>query len=336
MYRNNEQLFTSDVMNFVLNHGALGDVITSLPPIMWARQHYGVALRLKVWGPSWQHELLDHLLKPYGEFEILDFEDFPKKGADRLDWGGGPVAVNQMAFNTHTRNRVHMVDFAFNCLLDSQPESMAERNYPTAAPLARPVLSLYDSAAGYVVFPVGATSNNKLFKAAVMAPVIKWCRDNGYVPVLVGTKTSHTKLDAGGELTPIVLRDEVDKLPAELFAECIDMREKTTLVQLRSLLGHASAVVGVDGGTLHLAGTTDTSIVFMSGTTLPKHRYVARHGNPNYKIRYVGPRNLQCAGCQSNWAMSRFDFTKCVYEDNACMDLLDPEDAIAGLKELGL
>jgi hypothetical protein len=64
-------------------------------------------------------------------------------------------------------------------------------------------------------------------------------------------------------------RDEADRHPraerpaAEVvFGECIDLREKTTLLELRDVLGHAAAVVGVDGGTLHLAGTTDVPIVF--------------------------------------------------------------------------
>ena len=169
-----------------------------------------------------------------------------------------------------------------------------------------------------------------------MAPVIKWVNDNGYVPVLVGTKTSHTKADAGGVLTPITITDQVDLLPPSLRIECVDLREKTTLLELRDLLGYAEAVVGVDGGTLHLAGTTDTNIVYALGTTLPKHRFIARQGNPSHKVRYVGPRDLECAGCQSKWRMSRQDFRHCPYGDSKCMELLHFDDFINALKELGL
>jgi ADP-heptose:LPS heptosyltransferase len=102
------------------------------------------------------------------------------------------------------------------------------------------------------------------------------------------------------------------------------------------VLGHAAAVVGVDGGTLHLAGTTDVPIVFASGTTLPKHRYIPRHGDHTYRARYIGPRDLECYGCQSNWPMTTLHFTQCVYGDVACMTKLHPDDFINGLKELGL
>lgn len=330
MYRENKLLSDGLPMNFILNHGALGDVITSLPAVIAGRRADPFCT-MRVWGPSWQEDLLRHLLAPYGAFEIKHFEDFPKKKAEREAWGGGHTALNQMPFNTHTRNRVHMVDYAFGCLLDSRPEDMLERSYPTKA-----LLGPRQYSKPYVVFPVGATSENKLFRASVMAPIIEWVVERGLRPILVGTKTSHTKAEAGGTLTPIVIVDEVDKLPAMIRWQCADAREKTTLLELRDLCGHAEAVVGVDGGTLHLAGTTDANIIYAGGTTLPKHRYIARHGDPSHKIRYVGPRNLECTGCQSNMRMSRQDFRLCAYDDNLCMERLHPDDFINGLKELGL
>lgn len=330
MYRDGKMIGDGLPMNFVLNHGALGDVICSLPAVIAGRVADPFSI-IRVWGPSWQHELLEYLLKPYGEFEIRNFEDFPKTKAEREERNLGHTALNQMPFNTHTRNRVHMVDYAFGCLLDSRPENMLERSYPTKAPLGK---RRFDEP--YVVFPVGSTSDNKLFRASVMAPVIKWVNDNDYVPVLVGTKTSHTKADAGGVLTPITITDQVDLLPPSLRIECVDLREKTTLLELRDLLGYAEAVVGVDGGTLHLAGTTDTNIVYAMGATIPQHRFIARQGNPSHKIRYVGPRDLECAGCQSKWRMSRQDFRHCPYGDSKCMELLHFDDFINALKELGL
>ncbi len=332
MYRNNTQFIPAEPMNFVLNHGALGDVITSLPAIIFARQMYGKELKMRVWGPSWQKELLEHLLAPYGEFEIKNFEDFPMKKVEREDWDGGHTALNQMPFNTHTRNRVHMVDYAFGCLLDSKPESMAERNYPTDALLGIPTIP-----GPYVVFPVGATSDNKLFRASVMVPIMQWCVDNGYAPVIVGTKTSFVKVQGvDNKLEPIMLRDEADKIPDDLMALCTDMREKTTLLELRDICGWADAVVGVDGGTIHLAGTTNTNIIYGLTTTLPKHRYITRYGDHEFNIRYVVPRDLECAGCQSHWRMSRQDFRFCAYGDNLCTERLDAQDFIDGLIQLGL
>ena len=327
MYRDNAVLETESVFNAVLNQGALGDVITSLPAIIVGRREHP-GLVFKVWAPSWQEELVRHLLAPYGEFEVLHFEDFPMKQAQRAELDMGIVALNQIPFNTHTRNRVHMVDFAFSCLLDSRPETMLERSYPTAAPLGRQKIF-----GKYIVFPVGATSDNKLFRASVIAPIMAWANANNYSPVIVGTKTSYVKAEGANGPEPIVLRDEVSKLDRHSY---VDWREKTTLLELRDLCGHAEAVVGVDGGVLHVAGTTDTNIIYGLTTTLPKHRFIARNGDPSYKVRYVGPRNLECTGCQSNWRGSRQDFRFCAYNDNLCTERLHADDFIEGLKQLGL
>lgn len=333
MYRDNVEVRTSNVHNFVLNHGALGDVITSLPAIIHARSQHNDSLVLKVWVPPWQVKLVEHLLAPYGKFEVQSLTDFMalRKAKHEV----GPISLNAARNNTHTRNRVHLVDYAFGFLIDARPESMEQRNYPTRAPLGEKTLL-----GRYVVFPIGATSDNKLFKAHVMQPIMEWVIERGYDPVLVGTKVSHTRAEMGdGSMSEeLVIRDEVDKLPPELVARCIDLREKTDLLQLRDVCGHAAAVVGIDGGTLHLAGTTDTNIVYAMGTTHPKHRYITRHGGPSYKVRYVGPRDLACTGCQSNWTLTSHDFRFCAYTEkpNACMDLLHPDDFISGLKELGL
>jgi ADP-heptose:LPS heptosyltransferase len=333
MYRDGKQVISHEHQNFVLNHAALGDMISSLPAIVFARQFYVSQMKMTVWVPPWQMDLVRHLLAPYGEFEIKDFLTFPAKYEDRVKQIDGAICYNAPMFDTHTRCRVHMVDFAFNYLVNARPENMVQRSYPTAAPLGKKTLV---TPSPYVVFPVGATSDNKLFRASVYGPIMAWCLEKGYTPVVVGTKTSHTQTEIDGVLKPVVLREQTDLLPKEVFDRCIDLREKTTLLELRDVLGHAAAVVGVDGGTLHLAGTTDVPIVFASGTTLPKHRYIPRHGDHTFRARYVGPRDLECYGCQSNWPMTTLHFTKCVYDDNACMTKLHPDDFINGLKELGL
>lgn len=334
MYRDNKQLLSDLRHNFVLNNAALGDMITSLPAIVYARQRNHPDLKLRVWAPAWQHELIAHLLKPYGEFEIKDYATFPFKNLERKaseDWGGGPVSINSFLYNNHTRNRINMVDFAFGCLIDSAPENNNERAYPVLAPLGPRTIE-----GGYVVFPTNATSENKMFRASVMRPVLEWCLAKGYTPVLVGTKTSHTHVQAEGKMKPVPVTSEAHLISAELLARCLDMREKTTLLELRDICGYAKAVVGVDGGTIHLAGTTMAPIVYALTTTHPKHRFIVRLGSPHFQIRYVMPRDLECAGCQSNWLLTHHDFRFCAYDDNKCTYQLHPDDFTTALKELGL
>lgn len=345
MIRDGKQIVTHTDHRFIINQAALGDMITSLPAIVFAMQNVNQEIGLTVYVPPWQIDLVRHLLAPYGTIRVRDLNEVPVKMEDRRKvWPDASVSMNGAVQNTHTRNRVHMVDHAFNFLLDARPETMEQRNYPTEAALGPwPTLPYTPGCAGpwqeqaYVVFPVGATSDNKLFKAQIMAPIIEWVAANGHRPVLVGTKMSFTRAQMGDKLgEQLVIRDEVDKLPPFVRGMCVDLRETTTLLQLRDLLGHAAAVVSVDGGTLHLAGTTNTNIVFAAGTTLPTHRFIARQGDPHHKIRYIGPRDLECTGCQSRAVLTRHDFRFCPFNDNLCMDRLHPEDFINALKELGL
>lgn len=329
MQRDGKLVVTHFDHRFILNNGALGDMITSLPAIIFAMQNTPQDIKLTVYVTPWQVDLVKVLLDPYGDIDVRDMNEVPVKAEDRhREWPEASVSMNGAVQNTHTRNRVHMVDHAFNFLLDARPERAEDRNYPNAAPLGpRCILG------PYVVFPVGATSDNKLFKASIMAPIIKWVAAAGYQPVLVGTKMSFTRAQMGDKLgEQLVIRDEVDKLPPFVRGMCMDMREKTTLLELRDLLGHASTVVGVDGGTLHLAGTTDVPIVYAMGTTLPVHRFITRHGNPQHKICYVLP-HIECVGCQSRAVLTRHDFRFCPFDDNACMDKFKPEDFITALKE---
>ena len=339
MFRNRQQIITAKRHNFVLNNGALGDVVSSLPAIIYARQRNPKNLKMLVWAPPWQMDLIAHLLAPYGEFEVRDLTKFPLKALDRADkgeiidqeWGGGGVSINGFVFHHHTRNRTHMVDFAFHCLIDSAPDNMNERGYPVMAPLGPRRID-----GDYILIPTNATSENKLFRAKVMRPIIEWALAKGLKVVLTGTKTSHTKVAAQGRLRPIEVISEVGTIPADVLAQCVDMREATTLLELRDLCGYAKAVVGVDGGTIHLAGTTMAPIVYGLTTTHPKHRFIVRLGSPHFQIRYVTPRDLECAGCQSNWCLTYWDFTKCIYEDNECTYKLHPDDFIQSLKEIGV
>lgn len=331
MYRDNLELGTADSHNFVLGHGALGDVITSLPAIVHARTTHHAGLQMTVWCPPWQMELIETLLRPYGDFAIRSVSDVPKTREER-EAIGGQWSMNSMVGNTHTRNRVHMVDYAFNCLIDARPESMLQRSYPCQASIE--YLKGYANA---VVIPVGATSDNKILRASVMVPLVEYLLQCGYQVVIVGTKVSHTHAELGGGGTEkIVIRDEVDRFPHGLLDRCVDLRERTTLIELRNILGSAKAVVGVDGGTLHLAGTTNTNIVYAMGTTVPEHRFIARNGDAHQRIRYVMPHDLECAGCQSRWTLTSHDFRFCAYNDNKCMDSFHVEDFINALKELGL
>lgn len=323
MYRA-EHLRTEDRINFVLSHGAIGDVISSLPAICWARKMHSAELKMTAWVAEYQVDLVRHLIGgPL--LEVLPLSKWNAMcRAGKGEYAGSNV-VNYAVKNQITRNRFDMVDYAFATLLDRQPDEVHERNYPHWAPLGERKI-----APDYVVVPVGATNELSTFRAKILAPVLQWLIARGLKPVLTGKRgrTGVVMLQEGKPM-PLTVHDNVHDLDPELLAQCEDLRDKTNLMELRDLCGHAALVLGVDGGTLHLAGTTEVPIVYACTRVDPRHRSITRNDEVNWNVVHVTPRELACAGCQSNWTlMFGHDFVNCAYGDAACTHQLHPDDFI--------
>lgn len=324
MYRDGIELRTEDHINFVLSHGALGDAISSLPAVIWARKNHALDMTMAAWVAPYQVDLFRHICGGPGlDFQPLDkLVEALKSGDDKY---AGVCTVNYAIKDTITRNRHDMVEYAFAALIDRQVDSVEEKCYPHWAPLGPRVLEM-----DYAVVPVGATNRASTFQVSVMAPYLEWLLAQGITPVLTGKRgeTGVTMLAAGKPIK-LLIHDKVHELPEALLAKCIDMRDKTTLLELRDLCGHAKIVAGVDGGTLHLAGTTDVPIVYGCTRVDPRHRGIVRHGEHNWNLIHVVPRDLECAGCQSNWTLLfKFDFSGCGYKDFKCTESLQAADFI--------
>jgi ADP-heptose:LPS heptosyltransferase len=332
VFRDGIEMRTEDHVNFVLTHCALGDGIASLPAIVWARKMHSQDMTMTVWAPTHMLPLFEHLIGGGPGLKFMPLDEFKTVRGKGDDEHAGACVINSVHHNHVTRNRFDMVDFAFATLLDRQPDNDAERCYPHWAPLGpRP----YDEP--YVVLPVGATNEAGIFHPKVLVPFIEYLLAVGYQPVLTGAHNTHVHTTEKGKPTLLVVRDRVDDIPPGLLEQCTDLRNKTDLMQLRDWCGHANAVVGVDGGTLHLAGTTSVPIVYGCTRIDPRHRGIVRGGEMNWNLIHVTPRELECAGCQSNWTlMFKFNFANCVYNDHKCVEQLTADDFIEATKALGL
>ena len=324
MFRDGTPLRTEDRINFVLSHGALGDMISSLPAVVWARKHQPAELKMAVWVAEYQVDLVTKLVGGPG-LEVLPlskWNEMCKAGAGEY---AGANVVNYAIKNTVTRNRFDMVDYSFATLLDRQPWGNNERNYPHTAPLGPRTLD-----ERYAVIPVGATNPLSTFHAKVMGPFLHWLLGQGIRPVLTGKRgRTNVVMMQKGQAMPLVIHDKVNDLDANLLAQCLDLRDKTDLVGLRDLCGYAEVVAGIDGGTLHLAGTTEAPIVYACTRVDPLHRSITRNDEVNWNLIHVVPRELECAGCQSHWTlMFGHDFATCAYGDAKCTELLHPDDFI--------
>lgn len=87
----------------------------------------------------------------------------------------------------------------------------------------------------------------------------------------------------------------------------VDLRDQTSFSELATIMGQSKAVVGIDGGPIHLAFTTNVPVV-CGFTTV----------NPMYRIPYRGLAqtipivpNIACNFCESDWSLNFWNFDKC-------------------------
>ena len=329
-WRDDIPLRNEDHIHFILNHAAMGDTITSLPAVRWAIKHNAPDLTYTLWVPDFYIPLMEVLmgdLQPQLEFQPLH-EFKAEAGGNRKP---GPGVMNAAPKNTMTRNRIDLVDFGYMTLIDRMPDNDKERSYPTG-PISDDVLLKYNLPKQYVCIGSGATSRNKMFHHTVMEPLLKAMIAKGYTPVILGK--SSTIVKAVNEDKPLEMIHDYENVSQAVRDKCINLRDKTPLVDTRNILAHSAGMFGVDGGLLHLAGTTDCPIIYGITSVSPRHRSIVRHGKRNYRTRFVCP-DIACQGCQSNWTlMFRHDFRFCAYDDYACVTKLNPWDMVDAFDDL--
>lgn len=345
MYRDQSPIRFHPRVNFSLQHAAIGDTITSLPALIHGRR-LNPHIEMHVWVGDYVLELVEYLLKPYGEFTVvpgsrvvgtdgkgvLDGKRTVHSGNKSTKLGlhsSGPVVVNLIPYDTHTRTKTDMVAFAFRCMLDTDPPDYAAMSYPTA-PLGPRTIDR-----PYLAVQVGYTAKNREFDARAMEVVLRGALDRGLLPVILGKSVNKMPIIAGNDkrqLMQTVTASEFDSLPADVRHACLDMREQTTMLQARDILGHAECAVGIDGGLLHLAATTDVPIVMGLTNTRVDCRVPVRHGVRGWRFGAVVPRGVECQGCQSNWTLVfGYDFRTCFYKDYACVSNMRGEDLLEAI-----
>lgn len=173
----------------------------------------------------------------------------------------------------------------------------------------------------YAVITTEATVENRTLRAGVINQIARNLHGRGITPVFLG-KSAMSENYISRASDGIDIRD------------VIDLREKTTLVEAAIILARAKLVLGLDNGLLHLACCSETPVIFAFTTVDPKHRIPPRKkGAKTFVI--TPPENLKCRFCQSNMKyLIGHHFSKCLYEDNLCCDLIKAESFIRVIDSL--
>lgn len=310
-----KELLVLNPFCFMLNSLAMGDVIAAAPVIKWAIDNYYT-------NPE------NYLVVAKGMFrEILHFvpdSNFRNYDVKENSWGVPPhfamACLNQKKEPMLVRNtpkHMHLGQFASIKLMDRiLPDHALEY-----VPLVPVNIEGFNLPKKYVVFVSTYRDDTRAWHSDYMLETAEWTLKRGYIPVFVGK----TDMNMETHLIPKT------SLPLEIKdLEHIDLRNKTSIPELASILGNAKAVVGLDSGPIHLAGTTSVPIVCGFTSIDPKHRIPYRKKG---FFQSVTP-NIPCIGCESDWASHYWNFENCYHGHIECCKQMTSDKFIKKLSSI--
>lgn len=159
----------------------------------------------------------------------------------------------------------------------------------------------------------------KLWPFESWRQVIQHCARNGWSVGLVGSPPAAQKeaYNAG---------DGEEQLLAS--TALIDLRGRTSLIQLAGACAKAKAVISVDAGPLHIAAAVGTPTLAIVGNdqeavgASPLRLWLPRCANVSRTIS-----EASCSACADN----RFRNDECLVEGHPCMNSVDPKQVIEWL-----
>lgn len=302
------------IQNFWLRGGGMGDKICMMPALTWLAKNCPW-----IWGRIWMSEAMfeftDNILK---QAENPNWKVMPLEKYDELVEPDTRVRGRGFEHNGHQNSQYangtggHLVDLGFIDFTNTFPPPENSTWYPQINWEGRSDVlpTLYKK---YVVLTTGAVSPARDVPGSYWNPIIENIKSRGLTPVFLGT--SGIK-DLNGILN-VRYSDGCN------YAEGIDLRDKTTVMEAAWIMKNAAAVIGLDNGLIQLASCTDADIICAYNIVEPRERRPRRRSGKWHEI-YLSQAELACSGCQTHMKMIAppHDFKRCLYGHLRCVDLI--------------
>jgi ADP-heptose:LPS heptosyltransferase len=160
-----------------------------------------------------------------------------------------------------------------------------------------------------------------MWKAEHIFMLAVWIKQQGFTPVFIGK----TDMNLETHLKP------KSSLPDNLQGYGLDLRNRTTMLELAAVIAASAAIVGLDSGPIHLAGCTKTPIVCGYTTVAPEHRVPIRDEGRTYAVI----PDCECRLCESNWEAHFHNYERCYYgPDPICCQEMTAAKFIPPLREI--
>lgn len=284
-------------VEFVFTDGGLGDYICWLSAIEYiAKEEPHVEGRLHV--VPWFFELAHHFMKLFlPKWKVFNgYTEVDPKKPIYQPWR---KPINATGAN--------LVDLGYLYFVSQTIPPEGYGFYPKARieELDWPDFAIPEN---YIAIIPGATNPLRKYSPETFNAITEGVRRMNLTPVFLGT--------------PSFGQRKIEHDTSYDFSKGINLIGKTHLTQALKIMGNAKAVVGWDGGLLHLAATTSVPIVYGYTITDPAHRRPRRRVGKTIDV-HADPAKLSCLFCQDKMRhLFTHSFTKCYYGDAKCTDLV--------------
>lgn len=162
----------------------------------------------------------------------------------------------------------------------------------------------------------------RMWKNESILGFASYLKNRGFIPVFVGK--SDMDVTHGDNIRTKI------SLPEDISEFGVDLRNKTSIVELATIMSKSRAVCGVDSGPIHLAGTTSVPIICgYTSVSADVRMPVRQHG-----ITIPIEPELKCIGCETKWHSTYWNFENCFYKTAECVDMLTTEEYIIAFEKI--
>jgi hypothetical protein len=310
---------TLDPFAFILNSIAMGDVIAAAPVIKYAVDNFYTT-------PDSYVLVAKKVFRPFFPFvPDSNFRDFDS--TDEVFWGI-PTNFAAATLNSKTDGKLvrntpkamHLSHYVSLKMLDKIID-LDDLQYVPLEPVDVSHYGVDFSQA--VIIITSYRDDTRMILPEEIIKISAWVTEQGLLPVFVGK----TDMDQHLEKKSLIPKSA---LPNDASEFGVDLRNKTDIPQLASIMSQSKAVVGVDSGPIHLAGTTKTPIVCGYTSVAAELRIPTRKEGITIPI----VPNIECIGCESRWRSSYWNFEKCFFGHTDCVKHLTADKFIKALEAI--
>lgn len=170
-----------------------------------------------------------------------------------------------------------------------------------------------------ILIHVTTTRSAKIWPAKYWLQVLSWCTDHSLTVGLVGSPPSVQRQSYNaGDIEDVLLSS----------GSLIDLRGRTSLIELAGACSRAKAVLSVDAGPMHIAAGVGTPTLAIVGNDVD--------GVGASPIRLWMPRTQNCTRTFSTntcgeCSAARFKNDACLLENHTCMEGVSPSQVTSWL-----